>query len=127
MLFFNAEGEFSRDVIWILLAFASFKSQTAHRQRCGSRWHTPPPGTCRAARAETLVRIEALKQVCAQGKMAAVQDWIETFVESGEKLVGFAWHREIVDALAKAWNAPRITGKTAAKRPTLPSQRNYAG
>jgi SNF2 family DNA or RNA helicase len=69
-----------------------------------------------AARAETLVRIEALKQVCAQGKMAAVRDWIETFVESGEKLVGFAWHQEIVDALAKTWKAPRITGKTAAKR-----------
>jgi SNF2-related domain len=70
----------------------------------------------RAARAETLVCIEALKQVCAQGKMAAVQDWIETFLESGEKLVGFAWHQEIVDALAKAWQAPRITGKTGAKR-----------
>jgi len=30
--------------------------------------------------------------------------------------VGFAWHQEIIETLAKTWEAPCITGKTAAKR-----------
>ena len=70
----------------------------------------------RAARAEALVRIETLKQVCAKGKMAAIEEWIETFVESGEKLVIFAWHQDLIEELATRWQAPSITGKTHSKR-----------
>ena len=70
----------------------------------------------RAARAEVLVRIEALKQVSARGKIKAVKEWIATFLESGEKLVGFAHHQEIIEALATEWNAPRITGNTRLKQ-----------
>jgi SWI/SNF-related matrix-associated actin-dependent regulator 1 of chromatin subfamily A len=68
-----------------------------------------------AERAEQLVRINALKQLAAQGKMDAVTEWVETFLESGEKLVLFAHHREIVRALAERFGAPSITGDTPAE------------
>lgn len=65
-----------------------------------------------AERAEQLVRINALKQLAAQGKMDAVTEWVQNFVDSGEKLVLFAHHREIVRALAERFGAPSITGDT---------------
>ena len=66
----------------------------------------------RARRALQLVRIEALKQLTAKGKLIAVQEWIESFLETGEKLLVFAYHNEIVEKLAKHFNAPSITGDT---------------
>jgi SNF2 family DNA or RNA helicase len=66
----------------------------------------------KARHAEALVRIEALKQLAARGKLDAVVEWVESFLESGEKLVLFAHHREIVDALAQRFGAPSITGST---------------
>ena len=70
----------------------------------------------RARRAEELVRIEKLKQLTANGKMAAVKQWVETFLESGEKLVLFAHHQTIVGDLAKAFSAQSISGNTPAAR-----------
>ncbi len=65
-----------------------------------------------AAQAEQLVRIEALKQLAATGKIEAIADWVESFLDSGEKLVLFAHHVAIVEALAEKFNAPCITGST---------------
>jgi SNF2 family DNA or RNA helicase len=66
----------------------------------------------KAKRALQLVKVEALKQITAKGKLAAVEEWIESFLETGEKLVVFAYHIEIVQLLAKKFNAPSITGNT---------------
>lgn len=54
-----------------------------------------------AERAEALVKFEALKQLTARGKLAGVIEWIRNFLESEEKLVVFANHKAIIDALAK--------------------------
>jgi SWI/SNF-related matrix-associated actin-dependent regulator 1 of chromatin subfamily A len=72
----------------------------------------------RAAKAEALVRIEALKQVAARGKLAATYEWIDSFLESGEKLVVFAWHNEIVEAIVSRYGkaAVRITGNDIRNR-----------
>ena len=70
----------------------------------------------RARRAEELVRIEKLKQLTAKGKMAAVKQWVETFLESGEKLVLFAHHQTIVGGLAEAFSAQSISGSTPNAR-----------
>ena len=70
----------------------------------------------RARRAETLVRLETLKQLSAKGKMKAVKEWITTFLESGEKLLVFAHHQEIVTEIAQQWQAPSITGKTPKRK-----------
>jgi SNF2 family DNA or RNA helicase len=67
----------------------------------------------RAERARQLVEMEALKMTAARGKLVAVGRWVEDFLESGEKLVLFGWHREIVDALAQRFGAPKITGDTS--------------
>lgn len=63
-------------------------------------------------RAERLVKIEALKRLAARGKLEAAQEWIESFLETGEKLVVFAWHKEIVAAVADMFHCDSITGDT---------------
>jgi len=50
-------------------------------------------------RAEALQRIEALKQAAAVGKMKAVKEWIDNFLESGKKLVVAATHNIILNEL----------------------------
>jgi SNF2 family DNA or RNA helicase len=64
----------------------------------------------RAESAEHLVRITALCKLAARAKMPAVRAWVEDFLESGQKLVVFAHHREIVDALATQFGADKIQG-----------------
>lgn len=59
-----------------------------------------------------LTRFETLKQLSAAGKMEGAAEWIEDFLESGEKLVFFAHHRIIVEEIAKRFNAPMIRGDT---------------
>ncbi len=69
----------------------------------------------RAARAEQLVRVGVLKRIAAQGKLKACQEWIGDFLESGKKLVAFAYHREIQHALlAGCPGAARIFGDDSA-------------
>lgn len=66
--------------------------------------------TYKAQQAEHLVRINALKQLTARGKLPSVLTWIENFLESGEKLVVFAHHKHIVQGIAAHFNAPYISG-----------------
>lgn len=66
----------------------------------------------KAKRAEMLTKIEALKQLSARGKMKAIFDWIDNFIESGEKLVIFANHTEIINNLYEKYKdiAVKLTG-----------------
>lgn len=52
-----------------------------------------------AKRAEALSKIEKLKQLTVQGKLVSCVNWIEDFIDSGEKLVVFCVHRKIVETL----------------------------
>ena len=67
----------------------------------------------RAAAAEQLVKIEVLKQLSAKGKIKAVEEWIEDFLEQDEKLVVFCTHREIVKELSSHFHANFIDGETS--------------
>lgn len=65
-----------------------------------------------AARAEQLVRISALKQLAAKGKMESIKEWVHDFLDTDEKIVLFGWHKEIVGDLAKEFTCRQITGDT---------------
>ena len=54
-----------------------------------------------ALRAERLVRLNYLKKVAARGKLTAALAWIHDFRTSGERLVVFAHHREVHEALLR--------------------------
>ncbi|MBY0545843.1 MAG: DEAD/DEAH box helicase [Candidatus Obscuribacterales bacterium] len=57
----------------------------------------------KAERGKMMVRIQALKIITANGKKKEVRDWIKNFLESGEKLVYFATHQEILEYILKAF------------------------
>lgn len=56
-----------------------------------------------AKKAETLVKIEYLKQLCARGKLAKFKEFVDNFIQSGEKLVIFATHKEIYQELIEEY------------------------
>ena len=64
-----------------------------------------------AVKAEELVKLQALKLECARGKIAMSLEWIENFLTSGEPLVVFAHHTEIIEAIKEKTNALSIQGK----------------
>lgn len=55
-----------------------------------------------AARAEVLVRLNALRQIVGASKTQGAIDWTSNFIEStGRKLVIFAWHKDVQEGIAK--------------------------
>lgn len=62
-----------------------------------------------ARQAEALVKINTLKQLAVKGKIAAITEWLQTFAESGEKIIVFAHHRWVQQELIQAFpNAARL-------------------
>jgi len=57
----------------------------------------------RAERAETLTRIEILKQVAIKNKMKSCIDWIKQYLETENKLVVFATHKQTTQAIISAF------------------------
>ena len=47
----------------------------------------------------TLTKIEELKQLTIQGKMTAIIEWIEDYLENDQKLVVFCAHHKTIDDL----------------------------
>lgn len=66
----------------------------------------------RAEQAEQLVFIETAKQIAARGILKGTIEWVNDFLESGQKYVIFAVHQEIQKALLAAWpQAARIVAE----------------
>lgn len=75
----------------------------------------------RARRAEALVRIGQLKQLAARGKLEAVKEWLDDFMEGDKKIVIAAWHREIMQEISTRFKCPQIHGgiSTAQRQRTV--------
>lgn len=111
-----------RDVLqWIANRAAAdpeFRQQIAHlsdEQRLRAVAKRAQRAADRAENAEELVKVGALMQIAALGKLEAAFEWIGSFLESGEKLVVFAEHKAIVEAVSEKFGCGSITGQTALK------------
>jgi SWI/SNF-related matrix-associated actin-dependent regulator 1 of chromatin subfamily A len=75
----------------------------------------------KVAAAPILSQIEMLKQLVIQGKLNQICLWIDTFLESGEKLVVFCTHRKTVDYLMEKFG--RIAVKVDGSVTTVQRQK----
>ena len=71
----------------------------------------------KATKAEALVQFEKLKQLALKGKLDSCISWVHDVLESGEKLVVFCHHKEVVDRLMQEFGtiAVKIDGGTDPK------------
>lgn len=63
-------------------------------------------------RGEIMVKMGELKKISARGKLNEVKDFVSEVLDSGEKLILFAIHHEIVDAIVNEFpGAVTVTGR----------------
>lgn len=73
--------------------------------------HADDDKIARAMRGEVMVRMGILKEIAARGKVKAVADFIHDVIDGGEKLIMFAYLKEVVMALKEEFpNAVTVTG-----------------
>ena len=65
--------------------------------------------------------IERIKQLCVQGKMRSATEWIQDFLQTGEKLVVFCTHRKVVDHLCHKFRkvSVRVDGSVVGEKRQL--------
>ncbi len=61
-----------------------------------------------AEKAEQLVMMNTLARLAADGKVAQIVKWVEDFLESGQKFLLFAIHRDIQERLDRHFKGARI-------------------
>lgn len=57
-----------------------------------------------------LVKISVLRRIAAKAKMESIKEWVQSHVDSGQKVVIAAHHRDIVDELASSFGGLKIQG-----------------
>lgn len=73
--------------------------------------HADDDKIARAMRGEVMVRMGILKEIAARGKVKAVYDFIHDVIDGGEKLIMFAYLKEVVLALKEEFpDAVTVTG-----------------
>ena len=77
-----------------------------------------PEKAVSAARASAIVKIEKLKQIALRGKLTSAVDWIQDFIDSGQKLVVFATHNDVISYLKLQFGecAVTLSGKNTLKQ-----------
>lgn len=65
----------------------------------------------KAMRGQVMVKMGILKQIAAKGKIKAVSEFIHDVIDGGEKLIMFAYLKDVVDALKQEFpDAVTVTG-----------------
>lgn len=77
-----------------------------------------PSKARRAARAEQMVKLGYLLRLTARLKMQAVFEWVDNFLEDGNKLLLYAIHTKVLDALEKRYKriSVRVDGSVLGKQ-----------
>lgn len=71
----------------------------------------------RAIRGEVMVKMQALKSIAARGKVNAVTEFVHDIIDGGEKLIVFAYLKEVVQALKQKFpGAVTVTGDDSIER-----------
>ena len=72
----------------------------------------------KAASAQALTEVSLLKQLAVAGALKNSIEWIKEFLESGEKLIIFATHKFVIEALMLEFNniAVKIDGSVATNK-----------
>lgn len=65
----------------------------------------------KSMKGEVMVRIGALKNIAARGKLPAVYDFINDTLENGEKLIVFGHLREVLNPIKEKYKSVSITGE----------------
>lgn len=90
----------------------------AHKDFLGWLVKRKPEKLFKASKAPKLTQVGYLKRLTASLKMPAVFDWVDGFLEgSGQKLILFAVHSEVLDALEGRYKSisVRVDGSTKLK------------
>lgn len=66
----------------------------------------------RAQAAEQLVAVNTLKRLASEAKYSSAIEWIDNFLNSGNKLIVFTWHNDLANKIADHYKAVKLTGKT---------------
>lgn len=73
--------------------------------------HADDDKIARAMRGEVMVRMGILKEIAARGKVKAVAEFVHDVIDGGEKLILFAYLKEVVAALKDEFpDAVTVTG-----------------
>ena len=59
---------------------------------------------------EHLVRLSVLRRLSAKAKMPVIEEWVQSRIDDGKKVVIAAHHREIVDELSRKFGGLKIQG-----------------
>lgn len=62
----------------------------------------------KAQNAEHLVKVEWLKQLAVKGKLPQTIKWIRNFIDEGGKLIVFAVHKTVIEALMKEFKGAAV-------------------
>lgn len=92
------------------LAPAALRREYLHAARDLDDYLATAKGTAADIQAGALQRIGVLRQLAWKAKEQAARGWIDDFLQSGKKLIVFGWHRDAVESIASAYNAPMIMG-----------------
>lgn len=61
-----------------------------------------------------LERVDRLRYLSAMEKLPQVYEWVDNFLETGKKLVVFAYHVDVAEAIARNYGVKAVTGKLSA-------------
>lgn len=66
--------------------------------------------------AQALVSLGVLRKLSIEGKLKAIEKYLDEWVSCGKKLLVFGVHRDILDHLSKKYNCPLIAGGVSSKK-----------